>query len=150
MGSVFTCKLNPCCGDSRDCTPPAQYYEEPMGIDPTDADRLQAELDAANEELGKVIMACPPGMRSMPIHQRVAELRRRAEAAALAPAPQAAVWTEERLREEAKRRGWYIRENTSVPDLTTGGWKHPFSVTASSRELLEFLATHYAAPLSGK
>ncbi|WP_378952253.1 hypothetical protein [Mesorhizobium sp. ANAO-SY3R2] len=50
-------------------------------------------------------------------------------------------WTEEKLREEAKRRGWYVRESASVPDLKTGGWKHPFSVTASSRELLEFFAS---------
>lgn len=27
MGSVFTCKLNPCCGDRRNCTPPPQYNE---------------------------------------------------------------------------------------------------------------------------
>ncbi|WP_395451152.1 hypothetical protein ACHMW7_15995 [Aminobacter sp. UC22_36] len=25
MGSVFTCKLNPCCGDRRNCEPPRQY-----------------------------------------------------------------------------------------------------------------------------
>jgi ABC-type Fe3+ transport system substrate-binding protein len=32
MGSSFTCKLNPCCGDRRNCTPPRQYsesYDEP-------------------------------------------------------------------------------------------------------------------------
>ncbi|WP_287099863.1 hypothetical protein [Mesorhizobium sp.] len=27
MGSVFTCKLNPCCGDRRNCEPPRQYYD---------------------------------------------------------------------------------------------------------------------------
>ncbi|QIV65882.1 hypothetical protein Cp1R7AA1_191 [Mesorhizobium phage Cp1R7A-A1] len=32
MGSVFTCKLNPCCGDRRNCDPPRQYNSEP---DPT-------------------------------------------------------------------------------------------------------------------
>lgn len=25
MGSVMTCKLNPCCGDRRNCDPPKQY-----------------------------------------------------------------------------------------------------------------------------
>ena len=25
MGSVMTCKLNPCCGDRRNCTPPERY-----------------------------------------------------------------------------------------------------------------------------
>lgn len=29
MGSVFTCKLNPCCGDRRNCVPPRQYCDEP-------------------------------------------------------------------------------------------------------------------------
>lgn len=29
MGSVFTCKLNPCCGDRRNCDPPRQYHNEP-------------------------------------------------------------------------------------------------------------------------
>ncbi|MER9768909.1 hypothetical protein NKJ09_22925 [Mesorhizobium sp. M0189] len=28
MGSSFTCKLNPCCGDRRNCEPPRQYYED--------------------------------------------------------------------------------------------------------------------------
>lgn len=27
MGSVFTCKLNPCCGDRYNCEPPRQYGE---------------------------------------------------------------------------------------------------------------------------
>jgi hypothetical protein len=33
MGSVFTCKLNPCCGDRRNCDPPRQYSDAPA--DPT-------------------------------------------------------------------------------------------------------------------
>lgn len=28
MGSVFSCKLNPCCGDRRNCNPPRQYCEQ--------------------------------------------------------------------------------------------------------------------------
>ncbi|BCH20151.1 Lar family restriction alleviation protein [Mesorhizobium sp. L-2-11] len=28
MGSVFTCKLNPCCGDRRNCEPPPQYHNK--------------------------------------------------------------------------------------------------------------------------
>lgn len=27
MGSSFTCKLNPCCGDRRNCDPPPQYSD---------------------------------------------------------------------------------------------------------------------------
>jgi hypothetical protein len=33
MGSVFTCKLNPCCGDRHNCEPPQQYYaSEPTEV----------------------------------------------------------------------------------------------------------------------
>lgn len=48
-------------------------------------------------------------------------------------------WTEERLREEANLRGWYVREGTSVPDVRRGGYRHPFSVTVESRDLVEML-----------
>lgn len=34
MGSVFTCKLNPCCGDRRNCDPPRQYYSESSASPP--------------------------------------------------------------------------------------------------------------------
>jgi hypothetical protein len=38
MGSSFTCKLNPCCGDMRNCDPPPQYgdryRDEPVAPDP--------------------------------------------------------------------------------------------------------------------
>ncbi len=54
---------------------------------------------------------------------------------------QAVAWTEARLRDEAKRRGWYVREGTSVPTVD-GDWRHPFSVTAESRDLLELLNSH--------
>lgn len=47
-------------------------------------------------------------------------------------------WTEARLREEAKRRGWYVREGTSVP-TADGEWRHPFEMTVSSRDLIELL-----------
>lgn len=36
MGSSFTCKLNPCCGDMRNCDPPPQYSDryrdEPVAL----------------------------------------------------------------------------------------------------------------------
>lgn len=48
-------------------------------------------------------------------------------------------WTEARLREFAKSKGWYVREGASVPNIHTGGWKHPFSVTAKSSELIDML-----------
>lgn len=48
-------------------------------------------------------------------------------------------WTETRLRDHAKSKGWYVREGTSVPDIYNGGWKHPFSVTVSSSDLVEML-----------
>lgn len=58
--------------------------------------------------------------------------------AALAPSSVKA-WTEASLRDHAKSKGWYIREGTSVPDIYNGGWKHPFSVTVSSSDLIDML-----------
>lgn len=70
------------------------------------------------------------------------------EAAAPRQPVETEAWTEERLREAAKRRGWHVRESASVPDLKDGGWKHPFSITASSCELLELLtAVTHPAPV---
>ena len=68
---------------------------------------------------------------------------------ALHAAPPAAVppaWTEETLRKEANRRGWYVRESASVPDIINGGWKYPFSLTMSSSDLLEMLAPAASLP----
>jgi len=48
-------------------------------------------------------------------------------------------WDENRLRKLAEERGWHIRESTSVPDIHSGGWRHPFSITCSSRELVDLL-----------
>lgn len=36
MGSVFTCKLNPCCGDRLNCEPPSQH-DEPVAALPKPA-----------------------------------------------------------------------------------------------------------------
>lgn len=48
-------------------------------------------------------------------------------------------WTEERLREVAKQRGWYVRDGASVP--TDDGYRHPFEVCIPSRDLLRMLTT---------
>lgn len=66
------------------------------------------------------------------------------------PATDAPAWDEKRLRELAKQRGWYTREGTSTPDIVNGGWKHPFSVTVGSRELIELLNAARAAGITGK
>ncbi|OCC05084.1 hypothetical protein BA190_09215 [Labrys sp. WJW] len=65
---------------------------------------------------------------------------------AAAPAGKPVAWTPESLREHARDQGWYIRESASVPDLLTGGWKHPYSVTVSDRELLTILNAAKPAP----
>lgn len=49
-------------------------------------------------------------------------------------------WTEDRLRAEAKARGWYTREGASVPSADED-WRHPFEVTIPSRDLCALLAT---------
>lgn len=46
--------------------------------------------------------------------------------------------TESRLREIAKELNWYVREGASVPKLD-GGWRHPFTVTADSRDLCDLV-----------
>ena len=48
MGSVFSCKLNPCCGDRRNCTPPQQYYEQP-----STPDRVDVIFQDIRDELGR-------------------------------------------------------------------------------------------------
>lgn len=53
-------------------------------------------------------------------------------------------WTEDRLRAEAKARGWYTREGTSVP-TADGDWRHPFDVTIPSRDLCALLSAAPAA-----
>lgn len=53
-------------------------------------------------------------------------------------------WTEDRLRDEAKRRGWYVRDSASIP--TEDGYTHPFQVTIPSRDLLALLP---ATPAGG-
>jgi len=50
MGSVMTCKLNPCCGDRRNCTPPERYDAAAPG--PADA-VSEAEVEAALAEWSK-------------------------------------------------------------------------------------------------
>lgn len=44
------------------------------------------------------------------------------------------------LRSEAKRKGWNVREGTSVP-TPDGDWIHPFEVTLPCRDLLAAYAT---------
>lgn len=56
-------------------------------------------------------------------------------------------WTESRLRDEAKARGWYVREGASVP-LPNGDFRYAFSVTAESRDLCELL--NASAPQSAQ
>lgn len=47
---------------------------------------------------------------------------------------------EAELKKRAEAKGWYIRASASVPDLTTGGYRHPFSITLSSTDLLDLIA----------
>lgn len=56
----------------------------------------------------------------------------------------AAKFTSDDLRKLAKEKGWYVRENTSVPDIYNGGWKHPFSVTLGDSDLLDLIASRAA------
>lgn len=53
-------------------------------------------------------------------------------------------WTEAQLREEAKARGWHVREGRSVP-TPDGEWRHPFEVTIPSRDLCAMLTQQPAA-----
>ncbi|MGA0540692.1 hypothetical protein [Neotabrizicola sp. VNH66] len=43
------------------------------------------------------------------------------------------------LRKMVADVGAYIREGASVPDIYSGGWKHPFSVTFDSDQLRAFI-----------
>lgn len=60
MGSVFTCKFNPCCGDRYNCEPPRQYFDpEPApalaSVAPSGAERLGREFeDAWDQSIDKL------------------------------------------------------------------------------------------------
>ena len=54
-------------------------------------------------------------------------------------------WTEAKLRQVAKDRGWHIRESASVP--TEDGYLHPFSVSIPSHDLLRYLSAAPSRPV---
>ncbi|WP_298580484.1 hypothetical protein [uncultured Luteimonas sp.] len=101
-------------------------------VEPTvKSERFVPLFGRAQQQQGQAVCECPHLDMSEPPqhHDPHCPGRKRGQAVA---------WTEASLRDEAKRRGWYVREGTSVPTVD-GDWRHPFSVTAESRDLLELL-----------
>ncbi|MER9176197.1 hypothetical protein NKH72_21710 [Mesorhizobium sp. M0955] len=57
MGSSFTCKLNPCCGDRRNCEPPPQYYGD-ANEEEAEPAAPPAPTSAVDGEIVKALQEC--------------------------------------------------------------------------------------------